>query len=218
MAARINQIKRALVRLGFSQDASVVVTGREGIDTLDEFRILSDQEVENLCRVIRKPGGGEDGNAVALRAKNNLKLACFLLKYKHYTSRTITADQITLDSVRELRAFKAWTTDHEAPKQVEMEFNHKTNWPTTIEAMEEHLKSVLGEEGVPLAYVIRPSVDVDAEANDPATNYTTHQEELTARAPHTMIVAGVTRGTAVFNSDNEAVWEIMATWTRNTDC
>jgi len=69
-----------------------------------------------------------------------------------------------------------------------------------------------------LAYVIRPSVDVDAEANDPATNYTTHQEEMTARAPHTMVVAGVTRRTAVFNSGNEAVWEIMATWTRNTDC
>ena len=214
----VAQIRAALTRMGFSAAAAAVATGREGMNTLEEYFILTDEEVESLCRVIRKPGGDEGGEVVALRAENNLKLMCFYIRYMKYTSRPLVVTDLTLTNVRGLRPHKVWQEECEAPEQKEMEFSHKTNWPMTIEAMEEHLKSVLGEAGIPLAYVIRPTVDPSPAAEDPATNYTTKQEELIARAPHTEEVEGNAVKTAWYNSDNEAVWEIMATWTRNTEC
>ena len=123
--------------------------------------------IRDRCRVIRKPGGDLDGQAVALRAENNLKLMCFYIRHKRYTSRAVVPNDLTLANVRALRPHKVWQEEYTSPEQQEMEFNYKTNWPTTIEAMEEYLKSVLGEAGIPLAYVIRPTVEVTASNDDP---------------------------------------------------
>ena len=211
-------IRAALVRMGFSKDAAGVVVDDQGLNELTEFRILTDNEVENLCRVIQKPGGADDGHVVPLRAENNLKLACFYLKYKHMTSRTVPVADITLDNVRSLRDFKKWTEEHQAPEQGKMEFSHKTNWPDTIEAMEEHLKSVLGRDGITLAWITRQERQVKPAGEDPTSNYQTRQEELIMRAPHLERVNQVEQQTASYNADNEAVWEIIAQWTRTTEC
>ena len=82
MAAAV-AIRDALQRMGFSANAALAVTNEQGIDDMDELGVLTDTEVENLCKVVRRPGGANTagvanpGHAVSLRAENNLKLACY---------------------------------------------------------------------------------------------------------------------------------------------
>jgi hypothetical protein len=65
------------------------------MDSLEEFTFLLDSDMENLCRVCRKPGGvlaaptATDANRiiphagfnVSWKAKANLKLACYFLRF-----------------------------------------------------------------------------------------------------------------------------------------
>ena len=139
------------------------------MNSLAKFAVLTDDKVENLCKVVRRPGGmmqnpnaamppGADaaaaaaaaaqpaqipnpGLAVMLHAENNLKLACYFLRYKEHTSRVVTADMITLASVWELRPYREWEENH---KDVEAPEINAKDWPRTIEAIEEYLCGCLG--------------------------------------------------------------------------
>ena len=77
-----------------------------------------------------------------------------------------------------------------------------------MEAIHEFLPSYLGKTKIPLMYILH---DVEAlpEAEDPAGNYVTFQDEMICCAPH----AGM-----VYQSDNEKVWEIMAAISQDHDC
>ncbi len=84
-------IQAAYVRLGFTDIAAFMTTAQQQIDSLEELRELKDKEAENLCRVLRKPGGlmpnplaGQVdqpdqiynlGTSVSTRAENLLKHA-----------------------------------------------------------------------------------------------------------------------------------------------
>jgi len=39
--------------MGFTQATINYMTVEQGMDSLEEFRILTDDEVENLCKVLR---------------------------------------------------------------------------------------------------------------------------------------------------------------------
>ena len=84
-------IRGALERIGFSQQARTYIVNNQGIDEIEELRILTDEEVENLCKNVRRPGGTipnpqagqgqpnhipNPGIPVSLKAENNLKLMC----------------------------------------------------------------------------------------------------------------------------------------------
>ena len=84
-----------------------MITDAQGIDCMEEIEILTDGEIKNLCKFIRRPGGinpitnvANLGIQVSLRAKNNLKLSSFLLKHRVRTGRVAVATNITLDNVR----------------------------------------------------------------------------------------------------------------------
>lgn len=221
------QIRTALVRIGFSQQAATNITTEQGLDSLDEIGLLKDEEVENLCRVLRKPGGLAPGRAnqppvanygtsVSLRAENNLKLMCYFIRFRKRTSRTVVPGDIDLVPIRSLRDYRTWEEEHtemEAP-----EINTK-DWPRTIDNIEEYLRGCLGTTKIPLAYVIRNDLDVKPEATDPSTNYASRQAELIARAPiliNNNDIDGPKNQT--FKSDNDAVWDHLAELTRSLDC
>ena len=99
--------------IGFSAEATLVVTNTHGIDSMEEIKILTDKEIDNLCKVMRRPGGinpitnvSNLGFQVSLRAENNLKLASFFIKYETRTGRVAVTNDIILDRVRLLREFK----------------------------------------------------------------------------------------------------------------
>jgi hypothetical protein len=57
MAANQAAIRSALTRLGFSNQAATFINEAQEMDALNEFALLTDDEVENMCKVIRNPGG-----------------------------------------------------------------------------------------------------------------------------------------------------------------
>jgi len=52
-----NPLHDALGRMGFAQATINFMTIDQGMDSLAEFQILTDDEVESLCKVLRRPGG-----------------------------------------------------------------------------------------------------------------------------------------------------------------
>ena len=175
--AAVTAIRTALGYLGFTGAAQIFITDAQGLNTLEEFRILTDSKVESLVKVIRRPGGTiadpapgaapdihilNPGVTVSLRAEYNLKLTCYFLRHKHKTSCTVTTNDITLANVRALRDFKVWEDTRDDPSALEL--TARPDWPKAFEVIQEWLKSCLGVTKIPLAYVIRANEDVQPEA------------------------------------------------------
>lgn len=220
-------MRGVFTRLGFTVDAARVIVDDQGIDDIQEMTILSDLEVENLCKVVRRPGGvipnpnaaegqpqviPNQGSQVSLRAENNLKLACFWLRHRVRTSRETTPPNVTLASVRTVRELRlseqSYDTPHESPT-----INDR-DWPRTIEALEEYFRNYLGETKIPLAYVIRKDRNVPADP-DPSANYSTVQAEMIRRAPQ---VNAAGEELPTYASDNRKVWELLSSICREHEC
>jgi len=219
-------MRQALVRLGFSNEAASDVTNIQGIDNAGELVILSDEEIENLCRIIRKPGGqieiagdGNDveqvpnpGNAVPLRAENNLKLARYWLLHQQRTSNwPVQLNSITLENVRSLKPLRDTELAYKRPEDKAPRMNER-NWPKTLESVSEYLKTILGIKGVPLAYVVRE--DREIADDDPTW---THAQRMINRAPH-FTAEGSDTVTEEYRTDNESVWKEIAEMTRDHKC
>ena len=52
-----NQMHQMFERLGFMTIASNAIIQDQGIDSLEEVRLLESSDVETLCKTIRHPGG-----------------------------------------------------------------------------------------------------------------------------------------------------------------
>ena len=50
-------LRAALTCLGFSAKAAVFIAANQGMDTLDELKVLTNDEIESLCKVVWLPGG-----------------------------------------------------------------------------------------------------------------------------------------------------------------
>ena len=86
-------MRTTMTRLGFSVAAAQAAVNEQGIDTLEEVKHLTDDEIESLCKVlIRRPGGTvpppagaaagaaqvpNPGVPVNQRAEGHLKLLAF---------------------------------------------------------------------------------------------------------------------------------------------
>jgi hypothetical protein len=91
VAADLNALRTALTHFGFIVDAAVTITTDQGLDTLDEIKLLLDVEVSDLCKALRHPGGQivnpngvspahayivDPGVQFLLRANTNFKMCC----------------------------------------------------------------------------------------------------------------------------------------------
>ena len=122
--ADVVALHAALTRLGFSAKASVSVTNDQGLDTLDDLKVLTNDEIESLCKVVRRSGGtvlnpnagdtgqpatlSNPGEKVLLGAELNLKLACYYLRFKDQTSRVVGSPEINLVNACELQNHRDW--------------------------------------------------------------------------------------------------------------
>ena len=97
-----------LARMGFTADAANLITGDQGIDSVDELRTLDDDAASNLFRVLRRPGrvtaagAADPGTKISARAEENLKLAIYYFKHQDRVSRNVNILSIALVNVREL--------------------------------------------------------------------------------------------------------------------
>ena len=126
--ADVVAFRAALTRLGFSAKVDGFITNDQGLDTLYELKILTNDEIESLCKVFWRPGGtipnsnagdlgkpatlSNPGEQVLLRAELDLKLACYYLRFKDQTSRVVGSPEINLVNFRELRNHRDWEKSH----------------------------------------------------------------------------------------------------------
>ena len=178
-------------------NAAHSITVDQGLNSLEEIGLLTDGEVVNLCKALRKPGGmvanpdaalpnqpamvPNQGLMVSMKAENNLKLACYYLHHHKRMSRMTIAAQITLDDVCGIHDLKLQQDSHKDP--VDTPNINMKDWAKTMEDLREYLCGHLGITKVPLSYVVRENEAVLDEADDPSTNYSTVYEEMVARAP-----------------------------------
>jgi hypothetical protein len=222
-------IRTALVRIGSVDEAAQAIVEDQGIGSLAEICILSDEEITNLGKLLRRPGGtipgvpAEAGDAVPAvpnpgilqvneRAETIMKLLAFYLRHRVRISRVVTPADVTLDNilrgVRELRDYEpTYKPTEDLPS-----INAK-DWPKTMESILEYLRSYLGDKKIPLAYVVRMDSTVPTE--EPDGRYSTVQDEMIARVPH-FTAAGTPDPMYLVN--REKVWDIIARITRDHTC
>lgn len=195
MADRV-AIRAMLKRIGFSTAAATEIIGEQGIDSVSELGILDNEQSENLCKVLRRPGkaaarGSADSRLEVLaRAEENLKLAVYYMKHQDRVSRLVHPANIMLTSIRSLvkqRDCKKNHRDPDTPPKMDAR-----DWPKTMESIEEHLRQFWGLNGTPLSYVIRKSLWPTAKGDNPASGYATLDEEMILRAP--ILGTGTVRG------------------------
>ena len=58
-------LRSAYGQIVFSAEASLVITDTQVIDSMEELYILTDGDIENLFKVIRRPGGINPNTNVA---------------------------------------------------------------------------------------------------------------------------------------------------------
>jgi hypothetical protein len=220
-------MRGVMTRIGFSEAAAQALVEEQGMSELEEIRPLSDDEVESLCKVIRRPGGtipnpagGQPipapGVQVNQRAEGHLKLLACYLRHQERVSRPVNAPDITLATIRTVRELRGFEFTYKDPSTDLPTINSK-DWPKTMEAIEEYLRSILGERKIPLAYVVRKNENIPV-GDDPSTSYPTKQDEMIARAPHHSIDADGTKvPDPVYLVNREKVWEIIASITRDKD-
>ena len=222
-------IRSLYTRMGFSVAAAQSMVDEQGLTSLDDIKVLTDQRVEALCKVIRRPGGreanvapGDPGAAnlgiqVSLKAENNLMLAAYWLRHQDRVSRVPNPANVTLESVRSLAALReaniAYRKDKDTTKVPSIDAK---DWPKTIEAIETYLRSRLGQKEIPLAYVVRR--DIAVPEADPPTNYRSRHAEMIRRAPHGSYVNGVWVFDDTYIENSKIVFNIIAEITRDHAC
>ena len=55
--ADVVALRSALTRLGFLVEAAGFITDEQGLEKLDELKVLTNDDIESLCKVVRRPGG-----------------------------------------------------------------------------------------------------------------------------------------------------------------
>ena len=221
--ANIIQMNEMYVRLGFTATAAGVLSGAQGMDDLGELGLLTDDEVEALCKLVRSPGGtianptgrgaqiAAPGCGVSMRAITNLKLACYFIRHQTRTSRIYTPATVTLARVRELRPLKDEELAYKVPTD-KVSIDDK-NWPKTLESLQIWISKHLGVTKAPLGYVIRNDVtapeDPDLRTGQHRSQYGSHHEEMLARCPHYLDRRALPFS-EVYTSDNVAVWGLIS--------
>ena len=116
------------------------------------------------------------GFPVALRAENNLRLAAYWLRLQVKVGRAVTPALVVLNTIRTIRDLRDSDITYSAPTEYPV-INDK-DWPRTIKSIVEFLGTFLGETKIPLAYVIRETVELLDVADTPA-DYASVGEEMT---------------------------------------
>jgi hypothetical protein len=172
-----------------------------GINTLAEVVFLNDKDIDSLVKQLWRPGGtisgpkivggaaqgkpghlvASPGHSVSIRAETNLNLEVFYLRHQARISRIVAPEIVALTVMRSLRSTKEYEENFKVTAEKPL-INEKY-WTRTMEAIHEFFGSVLGEIGVPLAYVVRENFEIPP-GTDPSEGYIKVAEEMIAHATH----------------------------------
>ena len=112
------------VRIGFSVEAADAIFQKHGYVTMTLLSQMDDKEVENLCKVLRRPGGGTTnttgsgrsatsvtkanlGEEVSIVAEKRLKVVSFIARhFLERVSKPIDFSDVTTELVDEFTPIK----------------------------------------------------------------------------------------------------------------
>ena len=163
--------KEMMVRLGFSQDAANEIFNGQGLDLINEWLNLDNNNVKKLLQKVQKPGGGGHGEMISFKAEMNFHLDIFFVRHKNRTSISVDYSDITVTNIRALKKQRymelAKEAKHEATA-IDLEDVSKT-----YEAMIQYLRGIRRCDWVPLRYISRPTSDLMpiTEADNPSNTY-----------------------------------------------
>ena len=101
----MNAVMRTTMRrIRFTDAAAQAIVDDQGIDALEEVKLISDDEIESLGKVLRRPGGmiagvgdapavQNPGVQVNQRAEDHLKMMSFYLHHQVRVSRVVQAPE-----------------------------------------------------------------------------------------------------------------------------
>lgn len=205
MAAAV-ALNALFVRLGFSQEASAILTDQAQQNmSLEVMTQFEDDECKTLCQNLRRPGGTiqipaaqvganpqnvpNPGVAVSAQAEINLKVACFMVRHYNRVNRTITAAAIDNAALTKYNVYRREQLSYKEPATL-LKLKKGEKMIRYLETMAEHIHLYNGIDGSPLSYIIREDAAVPAAVTDPAfgavnSRYKTLRDEIRCRASHT---------------------------------
>ena len=174
----------------------------EGLQHIDDYKDMSDDDIDNLCDSMRKAVAPNDGIRVGQPVKLKLKKLAYFMRYLERVQRPFAPNQASLANLNSC---------HERRK-LEKDYDNDINEPeklTTVDKIRETIENIdnyfnrkMGRANIPLAYIVRddPNVVPHGDPNDPGLFQPTIVDELIQRASHT----GVN-----FTYDNSLVWSAL---------
>ena len=226
-----NQLRAMYARIGFTNGADDNIVDAQGIDSVRELGYLNDEDVINLCKTIRRPGGHlpnpafvaggamnptipYTGIMVSQRAETNMQLASYTVRHHNRISRATNVTAMNPTSIRRLRELKIKEDSRDGDPPTAPAIDPK-NWPKTMDALQDYFSCVLGETKAPLAYIIRDVAAVSDEADDPPGNYDTPENKMIARMPHQDALG---EDLPTYIHDRSKVWQTMSEVCRDDKC
>jgi len=223
----VDPMKSLLLRLKFSDEASEAIM-KQGYDSLEVLADLTDDQVSQVCKIVRFPGGsvttgqGETpskdlGCSIMHLAETNLQLTAYMARhYLERISRSIAPQDVTPTMLKTFKAMKHSEDAYTAPDVAEYPTINDRSWPETFDNLDAFLRSYLGDNGIPLAYLTRERITVMSEDIDDPSVYEDHVQEMVARAPHietrTLYPSGKVETTPhpTYVVNNKKLWKILA--------
>ena len=188
------------VNLGFSQNASDTIFTDQGVNSIEAMGTLSEADVTNLMRVVRKPGGGEDGQAVSFMAERAFNAACHMVRYYQQVQRPLTFHDIRTNALEPHIIQRNIEEEQKSLPQPEVPKVDFLDHPKSLESVDNYLSQLRGVRGTQLNYVMRQRLVPLPAADDPADGYETLDLERVQRAP--IVEVG-----AVDPSEEDGPWD-----------
>ena len=165
----------------------------QGVDSLDELKNLSEDEIKSMCTNIRKmpppeaPAAGRGARragVVPITTSNerNLKLLRFYLLHLDRTQRDFDIDNFGDETLENAKVQREIETNKKGdPPKIPDKMKSVAQIRVTIDDLDDYLKRALGMSGAPLAYVTRDEV----EPLEGIYENKLDEDEIIERAPHT---------------------------------
>jgi len=177
-----------------SNDAATALFDKQQVRNAQVLYELSDDEIDNMCRAIRRGTDQGPGINIAELSVTRLKLISFYVKHVARTSRTL--GEITSLEERAILQYKdqrdlelSWSDANPTPDSFPPVTLDTKTAAATFERVRNILSRIRGCTGVPLSYVIRHTLIPPDEEEDPSyfdeegSTYASIDLEMIARAP-----------------------------------
>lgn len=195
--------------------------GLQGLLTFDDFTDLTDEEIENICEKVRKPGGTivnpnaaiagqpptipNPGVLISQLTEKRLKmLAYYMMHLRRVQRLPINVNEATLARLASVYLLKDYD-ETEDDLELPMKFSKIESARLVTENLDDYLLRKKGVQGTPLAYVTRETVPLPTV--DPGFGLPTFVQEMVQRAPH---------NGAYYQADNVTVWNAIRHVTHGT--